>query len=91
MDSSVLAEKIGPDHGMTKTDGHTLIEALLVAVLDASAAGEKSSLSGLWQLKVKRVASQDVRSQATGEAIRIKVSARLTFPTARAVKDRLRS
>lgn len=91
MNSSDLAEKIGADQGMTRADARKLIDAHVAALVDAAATGEEISLSGLGKFRIKRVPARDGRNSATGEAIRIKASAKLTFTPAKAVKARLKS
>ena len=89
MNNSELAEALVTAHGLTKADARKLVDAVFGAIADAAANGEEIPLNGFGKFKVKDTPARDGRNPATGEAISIKASKKLTFTPAKAVKDRL--
>jgi len=89
MNNADLAEQLANGHGGTKADARKLVDALFAAIVDAAAAGEEVSLNGFGKFKVKESAAREGRNPATGEAIKIAASRKLTFAPAKAVKDKL--
>lgn len=91
MNNADLAEKLAVAHGLTKTDARKLLDAALAAIADAAAQSEEISLSGFGKFKVKDTPAREGRNPATGEPMTIKASRKLSFPPAKAVKDKLNS
>ncbi|MFK4870426.1 HU family DNA-binding protein [Novosphingobium sp. ZW T3_23] len=89
MNNSDLADAIAADHGIAKTDARKFVDAVFAAIGDAAAKGEEVSLSGFGKFKVKDSPEREGRNPATGEAMTIKASKKLTFTVAKAVKDKL--
>lgn len=89
MTGNELAEKIAAEQGLTKADAKKLVDGVFAAISDAAAKGEEISLAGFGKFKVKATPARDGRNPATGEAIIIKASNKLTFAPAKAVKDAL--
>lgn len=89
MNNSELADKLAADHGITKADAKKLVDGVFVAIGDAAAKGEEISLNGFGKFKVKDSPEREGRNPATGEAMTIKASKKLTFTPAKAVKDKL--
>lgn len=89
MNNADLAEKLATDHGVSKTDAKKLIDGVFAAIGDAAARGEEIAINGFGKFKVKDSPERDGRNPATGEAITIKASRKLTFQPAKAVKDKL--
>ncbi|MFK4874703.1 HU family DNA-binding protein [Novosphingobium sp. ZW T3_23] len=89
MNNSDLADAIAADHGIAKTDARQIVDAVFAAIGDAAAKGEEVSLSGFGKFKVKDSPEREGRNPATGEAMTIKASKKLTFTVAKAVKDKL--
>lgn len=89
MTNNDIAEAISADHGVTKADAKKLIEAVFTAIGDAAAKGEEISLNGFGKFKVKASPERKGRNPATGEAMTIKASKKLSFTPAKAVKDKL--
>ena len=65
------------------------MDAVFSAIGDAAVKGEGVSVNGFGKFKVKATAAREGRNPATGEAIKIKASKKLTFAPAKAVKDKL--
>ncbi|MFT3968010.1 MAG: HU family DNA-binding protein [Sphingobium sp.] len=89
MNNAELADKLAADHGITKADAKKLVDGVFVAIGDAAAKGEEISLNGFGKFKVKDSPEREGRNPATGEAMTIKASKKLTFTPAKAVKDKL--
>ncbi|MGF7154970.1 HU family DNA-binding protein [Novosphingobium gossypii] len=89
MNNSDLAEAIAADHGITKTDARKIVDAVFDAIGDAAVKGEEVSLNGFGKFKVKDSPEREGRNPATGEAMTIKASKKLTFTAAKGVKDKL--
>ncbi|WP_285018848.1 HU family DNA-binding protein [Novosphingobium sp. fls2-241-R2A-195] len=89
MNNSDLADAIANDHGITKTDARKIVDAVFEAIGSAAAKGEEVSLNGFGKFKVKHSPEREGRNPATGEAMTIKASKKLTFTVAKAVKDKL--
>lgn len=89
MNNSELADQISEAQGISKADARKLVDAVFTAIGDAAANGSEISLSGFGKFKVKATAEREGRNPATGEAMTIKASRKLTFAPAKAVKDKL--
>ncbi|MFK4875325.1 HU family DNA-binding protein [Novosphingobium sp. ZW T3_23] len=89
MNNSDLAEAIAADHDLSKTDARKIVDAVFDAIGNAAAKGEEISLNGFGKFKVKDSPEREGRNPATGEAMTIKASKKLTFTVAKAVKDKL--
>ncbi|MGE4322400.1 MAG: HU family DNA-binding protein [Sphingobium sp.] len=89
MNNSDLADILAADHGLSKADAKKLVDAVFTTISDAAAKGEEISLNGFGKFKVKDSPEREGRNPATGEAMTIKASKKLTFAPAKAVKDKL--
>lgn len=89
MNNNDLADKLAADHELTKAEAKKLVDAVFAAIGDAAATGEEISLSGFGKFKVKDSPEREGRNPATGEAMSIKASRKLSFTPAKAVKDKL--
>ena len=89
MNNSDLADRIATEQGVTKADARKQVDAVLAAIVAAAVKGDEISLNGFGKFKVKTAPAREGRNPATGEALHIKASTKLTFTPAKAVKDRL--
>lgn len=89
MNNNDLAERLAAQTGSTKADARKAVDAVFTAITDAAAKGEEVSLNGFGKFKVKDTPAREGRNPATGEAIKIAASKKLSFAPAKAVKDRL--
>lgn len=87
MNNADLAETIASDHGLTKADAKNLVDAVFVAIGDTAAKGDEISLPGFG--KFKDSPAREGRNPSNGETIQIAASKKLTFATAKAIKDKL--
>lgn len=88
MNNNDLAEKIA-SADLSKADARKLVDAVLAAIVDAAANGEEVSLNGFGKFKIKESPAREGRNPATGAAMQIAASKKLTFAPTKPVKDRL--
>jgi DNA-binding protein HU-beta len=84
-----LADTIAEVADVAKADARKIVDAVFVAIAEAAARGEEVSLNGFGKFKVKDSPEREGRNPATGAAMTIKASKKLTFTVAKAVKDKL--
>lgn len=89
MNNNDLAEAVASGLELTKSDARKLIDSLFAAIVDAASNGDEISLTGFGKFKVKDSPAREGRNPATGEAMTIAASKKLTFAPAKAVKDKL--
>ena len=89
MNNSALAEAIATEHGLSKADARTYVEAVFTTIANAAANGNEVSLNGFGKFKVKDSPAREGRNPANGKTIQIAASKKLTFTPAKAVKDQL--
>ncbi|EIZ77221.1 histone-like DNA-binding protein [Novosphingobium sp. Rr 2-17] len=89
MNNSDLADTLAETAGVTKADARKIVDAVFTAIGDAAAKGEEISLNGFGKFKVKDSPEREGRNPATGEAMTIKASKKLSFTPAKAIKDKL--
>ncbi|MFT3967769.1 MAG: HU family DNA-binding protein [Sphingobium sp.] len=86
-----LVENIAAAGGLTKVDAKKTVDAVFGAIGEAAVKGEEVSLPGFGKFKVKATPAREGRNPATGEAMTIKASKKLSFTPAKAIKDKLNS
>ena len=89
MNNSDLAENVAAQTGSTKADARKAVDAVFAAITEAVAKGEEISLNGFGKFKVKDTPERQGRNPATGEAITIAASRKISFAPAKQVRDRL--
>lgn len=89
MNNSDLVELVTSEAGINKSDAKKVVASLFAAIAEAAARGEEISINNFGKFKIKSSAERQGRNPATGEAITIKASKKLSFTPAKAVKDRL--
>jgi DNA-binding protein HU-beta len=89
VNNSDLVDTIASSADLSKADARKIVDAVFTAVADAAAQGEEISLNGFGKFKVKDSPEREGRNPATGEAMTIKASKKLTFTPAKAIKDKL--
>ncbi|MDK1492860.1 HU family DNA-binding protein [Sinorhizobium sp. 7-81] len=82
-----IADKIAADHGLTKAQGKTIVEAVFAAVAAAATAGAETAIPGFGKFKVKDTPERDARNPATGATIKVAAAKKLSFQPAKALKD----
>ena len=89
MNKAQLIQKIAENGNMTKKDAEVALNAVVAAIADAVAAGEKVQVSGFGSFDVKARDARTGRNPKTGEAVEIAASKRVVFSAAQALKDKL--
>lgn len=89
MNNNDIAEKIAAEQGTTKADARKLVDAVFATIADAAAKGDEVSLNGFGKFKIKDSPAREGRNPATGAAMTIAASRKLTFAAAKAIKDKL--
>jgi DNA-binding protein HU-beta len=89
MNNNDLAEAIAAGSDLSKSDARKVVDSVLAAIVDAAAKGAEVSLTGFGKFKVKASPAREGRNPATGAAMQIAASNKLTFAPAKAVKDKL--
>ena len=89
MNTIEIADQIASQQGLTKAAAKQAVETVVAAIVNAAAQGEEVSLSGFGKFKVTSRSERQGRNPATGAAIKIAASKKLSFTPAKAVKDAL--
>ena len=89
MNNNDLADAVASEHGLTKANARELVDGVFAAIATAASKGEEISLNGFGKFKVKDSPAREGRNPATGAAMQIAASKKLTFTPAKAVKDKL--
>jgi len=89
MNKTQLIQKIAENGNMTKKDAEVALKAVIDAISDAVAAGEKVQVSGFGSFDVKARDARMGRNPKTGEAVEIAASKRVVFSAAQVLKDKL--
>jgi DNA-binding protein HU-beta len=89
MNTSELVAKLTETHGVSKAQAKSIVDDILKNIVDAAASGTEVSLPGFGKFKVKATPEREGRNPASGEKIKIVASKKLTFSSAKSVKDLL--
>ena len=89
MNKTQLIQKIAENGNMTKKDAEVALNAVVAAVADAVAAGEKVQISGFGSFDVKARDARTGRNPKTGESVEIAASKRVVFSAAQVLKDKI--
>ncbi|MBN9030935.1 MAG: DNA-binding protein [Rhizobiales bacterium 63-7] len=84
-----IADKIAAEHGLSKSQGKAIVEAVLAQITSAALGGAETSLPGFGKFKVKDAPEREARNPATGAMIKVAASKKITFTPAKALKDAL--
>jgi DNA-binding protein HU-beta len=84
-----IADKIAGEHGLTKVQGKSIVEAVFAAITTASTSGNETSIPGFGKFKIKATPEREARNPATGATIKVAAAKKLTFQPAKALKDAL--
>lgn len=89
MNTADLTKSLQAETNMSQADARKAVDHVINAITEAAMKGDEVSLPGFGKFKVKESPARDGRNPATGEAIKIKASKKLSFAAAKALKDRL--
>ncbi len=89
MNKTQLIQKIAENGNMTKKDAEIALKAVIDAISDSVASGEKVQVAGFGSFDVKARDARMGRNPKTGEAVEIAASKRIVFTAAQSLKDKL--
>jgi DNA-binding protein HU-beta len=72
---------------LSKAQAKAIVDDFLKDIVDAAARGAEVSLPGFGKFKVKETPEREGRNPGSGEKIKIAASKKLTFSSAKSVKD----
>jgi len=84
-----LIERVAADNGVAKEHARKIVDSAFTLIAAAAAAGDEVALSGFGRFKVMQLAERQGRNPATGEAITIAASRKISFVAAKALRDTL--
>ena len=87
MNTTELVEHVATDTGIKTEDARKVIDGVMRAITAAALRGEEVALSGFGRFKVTDRAERQGRNPATGEPITIAAQKKLTFMSAKNVRD----
>lgn len=89
MNMSELTKSVAASTGNTETATKATINAVFEAISTAAAKGDDVAIPGFGKFTVKSRPARQGRNPATGEAMTIKASRKVSFAAAKGLKDRL--
>ena len=89
MNKAQLIQKIAENGNMTKKDAEVALNAVVAAISDAVAAGEKVQVSGFGSFDVKARDARTGRNPKTGEAVEIPASKYVAFSAGSTLKEKV--
>jgi DNA-binding protein HU-beta len=89
MNTTELIAKITDAHGVSKAQAKSIVDDIFKDIVDAAASGAEVSLPRFGKFKVRATPQREGRNPTNGEKIKIAASKKLTFSSAKSVKDLL--
>ena len=89
MNKTNLIDVVAQATGVKKAQADAAVNAVITAIADALAAGEKVQIAGFGSFEVKERAAREGKNPRTGEAIQIEASKTASFSASKTLKDRL--
>lgn len=89
MNKTQLVEVVAKEAGLKKKEADAAVSAVVAAIADALAAGEKVQLAGLGVFAVKERAARTGRNPATGAKIKIAAAKHIGFTAGKTLKDKV--
>ena len=89
MNTAELVAKLADAHGLGKAQAKSIVDDILKDIVDAASSGAEVSLPGFGKFEVRETPEREGRNPASGEKIKIAASRKLTFSSAKSVKDLL--
>ena len=90
MNKTELVNAIAKNEGIEKKCAEKAVNAVVAAITDALAAGEKVQLVGFGTFEVKERAAREGVNPATGAKIKIEASKAPAFKAGKAFKDAIK-
>ena len=82
-----LANELADKQGLTHKQGGAVVDDLIAMMTKHLKKGERIRLNGFGILQVRKRAARMGRNPATGEQIKIKASKKVSFRTAKELKE----
>ena len=82
-----LANELAEKHSLTNKQGGEIVDDLITMMTKHLKKGERIRLNGFGILQVRKRAARMGRNPATGEAIKIKASKKVSFRVAKELKE----
>lgn len=89
MTKTELIAEVAEKAGLKKKDAEAAVAAVLAAVEEKLAAGEKVQLVGFGTFEVKERPEREGRNPSTGETIKIAAAKRPVFTAGKALRDKV--
>lgn len=89
MNKVELVAAVAQNAELTKKDAEKALNAVIAAIGDALAKGEKVQLIGFGTFEAKKTAARTGRNPANGKTIQIAASTRPVFKAGQALKDKV--
>lgn len=86
---SDIANRLSEGYGISKKDAEAYTKEVFSALSGQLAVGEEVSIAGFGKFSVKDTAERQGRNPATGEAVTIAASKKVSFKAAKQLKDAL--
>ena len=87
MNKTELIAAIAEKTNLTKKDSELALTAMVEAITEALAAGDKVQIIGFGSFEVKERAAREGHNPQTGEKIQIAASKNAVFSASKALKD----
>src|SRR5690348_11026196 len=90
MKTAELIDRIVAEHpNLPRMQVRKIIESALRLIAETAVAGDEVALAGFGRFKLADRAAREGRNPATGEAITIPASRKLTFIAAKAIREQV--
>jgi DNA-binding protein HU-beta len=90
MNKSDLIQAVVEKTGLTKKESTKALEAVIDAISESLAKGDKVQLVGFGTFEVRSRKAREGRNPATGETIKIEASKAPAFKAGKALKDKVK-
>jgi DNA-binding protein HU-beta len=90
MNKADLIQTVVEKTGLTKKDSTKALEAVIDAISESLAKGDKVQLVGFGTFEVRSRKAREGRNPATGEKIKIEASKAPAFKAGKALKDKVK-
>jgi len=90
MNKTDLIQAVVEKTGLTKKDSTKALEAVIDAISESLAKGDKVQLVGFGTFEVRSRQAREGRNPATGETIKIEASKAPAFKAGKALKDKVK-
>ncbi len=89
MNKAQLIDVVSLKTDMKKKDAEVAVEAVIAAISEALASGDKVQVFGLGSFEVKERPAREGYNPSTHEKIQIEASKHVSFSAAKALKDKV--